>query len=524
MAISGLHIGLAAGLGFVFFAGIASTSPWLLRNFGRMRVGTLGGLGVALAYGFMAGLQTPTQRALIMSAVAGIALLAGRRVPLGVVLSVAAIVVVAAWPPVLLTQGFWLSFGAVGVLFYAFGYRAGAPSAAGTWWKWGRPQGVIALGLAPMLLGLFGSAPLFGLAANAVAVPWVSFVTVPTAVLGAVLVGQWTLIGETLLRLSEASVVWLWPVLELAADWSPDFSLPPVPLYVLGLSCLGVCVLLIPSGVLSKTAGCALLIPLLGAEPFRPAPGGVALTMLDVGQGLSVVVETATSVLVYDTGARFGSGFDAGEAVVVPFLRAQGWRKLDGVILSHGDIDHVGGYDALRRRFPLGWVATNAKGHDATFPCLRGNAWHADGVRFEILHPSDRGRWSPNDGSCVLAIDVGMARVLLTGDIEVKAERHLLDRYRSGLRADVLVVPHHGSDTSSSRAFLQAVQPKMALISSGYRNRYKMPHPPVLQRLRAQGTEVWRTDRDGAVTVRISPQGALSVSGYRERKRRYWHR
>ena len=145
-------------------------------------------------------------------------------------------------------------------------------------------------------------------------------------------------------------------------------------------------------------------------------------------------------------------------------------------------------------------------------------------MRFEILHPSDRGGWSPNDGSCVLAIDVGMARVLLAGDIEVKAERHLLDRYRSGLRADVLVVPHHGSDTSSSRAFLQAVQPKMALISSGYRNRYKMPHPPVLQRLRAQGAEVWRTDRDGAVTVRINPQGALSVSGYRERKHRYWHR
>jgi len=524
MAISGLHVGLAAGFGFLAGAGAVWGFPRALRGFGRARAGALGAVALAAVYAAMAGLEVPTQRALVMTSVAAVALFAGRRIPLGVLLSAAAVVVVALWPSVLLTNGFWLSFGAVAVLVWGFGYRVMAPKCGRLWWRWGRPQLIIAVGLAPALLGFFGNLPLLGPMANAMAIPWVSFLAVPPAVLGTLLVEHSWGAGEALLHISETSLNLLWPALELAARGSPDIALPAIPGWGIALACLASGVLLAPAGVVGRAVTALLLAPLVTLAPERPAHGEVVVTLLDVGQGLSVVAETASEVLVYDVGARFGPEFDAALAAAVPFLRGRGWREVDRVVLSHGDSDHVGGFDSLRRSLPLKRVLTNASLPGPIEPCEAGVRWHSDGVRFEVIHPSPGDYWRSNDSSCVLVIEAGSTRFLLAGDIETPAERYLERTMPERLHAQVLVVPHHGSNTSSSQNFLAAVQPRLALISAGYRNRYQMPHDAVLHRLRTHGAAVRRTDFDGAVTVRAGPSGIIRVTSHRAQSRAYWHR
>jgi len=279
-----------------------------------------------------------------------------------------------------------------------------------------------------------------------------------------------------------------------------------------------------------RALGLALALPAFALPPPAPPPGTAWITTLDVGQGLAVSVRTATRTLVYDAGPRFGADADSGERVIAPFLRASGVERLDAMIVTHDDNDHAGGAESLAADFEVdAFYSSLAGSHPllALLPgargCRRGAAWEWDGVRFALLHPADprAPRRSANNLSCVLKISAGSRSMLLTGDIERAAEEELLARDALDLRAEALLVPHHGSRSSSSPAFVSAVRPSLALVAAGYRNRFGHPAAEVLRRYEEAGARVVRTDRDGALTVRLSPEG-LRAEAERERRRRYW--
>jgi competence protein ComEC len=270
------------------------------------------------------------------------------------------------------------------------------------------------------------------------------------------------------------------------------------------------------------------MAPAFALLPPAPQPGEAWVTTLDVGQGLAVVARTANRVLLYDAGPAFGSDTDSGSRIIVPLLRAQGITRLDAMVLSHEDGDHIGGALSVLEAIPVDELLSSLpathplKALASSFPCERGRTWEWDGVRFEMLHP---GRAAPsgrrNDSSCVLRISNAHGGVLLTGDIERAAEAQLLDAMAPKLRTDVLVVPHHGSRTSSTPGFIDAVAPRWAVVAAGYRNRFRHPNGEVLQRYLAAGSAIARTDFDGAVGVVLSAQG-VAVERERLRRPRYW--
>jgi competence protein ComEC len=310
------------------------------------------------------------------------------------------------------------------------------------------------------------------------------------------------------------------------AETLPALRLAAAPwwLYLLALS--GVIWLLAPRGWPLRWAGVVPLLPLLLWQPAPLSLGTARFTLLDVGQGLSAVVETRTHVLVFDTGPRFPSGFNTGRAVVVPFLQQHGRDHIDSLIISHGDNDHLGGARAVADSLPVKRVLTSVPkkmGWIVHETCRSGQQWQWDGVRFEMLHPPrllEQGRG--NNDSCVLKVSAGGQTLLLTGDIELEAERELVARYGERLWADILVTPHHGSKTSSSEAFLKAVAPSWGLLPLGYRNRYGFPHEVVSKRYRENGIRMLSSRDSGAITFTLGQPGS-KPSEYRKTARRYWH-
>jgi competence protein ComEC len=294
------------------------------------------------------------------------------------------------------------------------------------------------------------------------------------------------------------------------------------------LALAGVAWLLLPRGFPWRASGAALLVPAFALPPAAPAPGEAWVTTLDVGQGLAVLVRTSRHALLYDAGPAFGPEADSGERIVAPALRALGVARLDALVLTHDDSDHIGGALSVLESVEVGGLLSSLPmGHpllvmaSAPRPCLRGTGWEWDGVRFEVLHPSaQRAARRRNDQSCVLRVSAGDVGMLLAGDIERAAELELARG--TGLRADALLVPHHGSRSSSSAPFLEAVRPRVAVAAAGYRNRFGPPAAEVLARYAAAGARLLRTDRDGAVTVRLAPS-ALEFELERARRARYWH-
>lgn len=518
MAISGLHVGLVALL-----AGALVRIAWrgrLALRLPAQKAAAGAALAVAALYALLAGFSVPTQRALVMIAVVALALMAGRPVRPAAGLAVALMGVLLLDPLSVLSPGFWLSFGAVAVIFYAMTGRLGAD---GLWWRWGRVQVVVALALTPLLVLFFGNTSVSAPLANLAAVPWVSFLVVPVAIAAAFAALLFPALAAILLQAGNALMAWLWPFLELLASLAPAprFASPPVWAVLAGA--LGVAWLLAPRGWPARPVGALWLLPMLLWVAPRPSPGEVWLTLLDVGQGLATVVETARHTLVYDTGPRFGTGFDTGEAVVDPFLRARGIRRIDTLVVSHGDLDHIGGARSLTNAWPVTRLLTGVPDKldwTASEACQRGQSWEWDGVNFEVLHPPRA--VGGNDGSCVLRIAAPGGAFLLTGDIEARTEAELVAA-GAPLRARVLVVPHHGSKTSSTDAFIDAVAPELALFPVGYRNRYRLPHPAVVERYRARGIPLMDSARDGAVTVRLAVDGTLQTEAWREQGRRYFH-
>ncbi len=527
VAISGLHIGLVAGFGFFFVQWVWARSRRLPSLVPAPKAAALGAVVCAVVYSALAGFAVPTQRAVVMTTVAMVLRLAQGRLLSSHVLSLALVVVLIIDPLAVLAPGFWLSFAAVAVIIFSSSGRLRTPR---WWWQWTRVHWVVALGLTPFLLFYFQRTSLIAPVANVLAVPWVSFICVPL-VLAATLVGQVSKgLGEILLQLALYSLDAIWEFLAYLAalPWA-EWVVPAPALWTLIPALTGMCWLLAPRGWPARWLGGLAILPVLLNRPAGLAPGVVNFTLLDVGQGLAAVVRTAHHTLVYDTGPRFGPDFDAGAAVLVPYLQNLDVRQVDILIISHGDSDHVGGVSSLLAAVAVETVIAGAhKGAlpRSAQPCQGPRDWRWDGVVFQILYPLGGGDddQHENNGSCVLKVTVpGAGSLLLPGDIEARAENDIALHYGHSLRSRALIVPHHGSTTSSSEIFLQMVEPQVAFVATGKGNRFGFPKKIVVERYQQRGIKLFDTAIDGAIDFQILPEGGVNgPNSRRARFRHYW--
>ena len=518
IAISGLHIGLVAGFAYLL------TLPawgWLRISVPAIRLAAAGAMFTALVYALLAGFSLPTQRALVMVWVYFGMKLYDRRIISSDVLGIALFAVLIRDPFAPMSASFWLSFGAVAVILYGISYRV--QPRRPRLQEWGRVQYIVSMGLAPALALYYQQIPIFSLFANMLAVPWVSFIVIPLILGGCLLL---FIQVEWLLELALTSLQVLWWTLNLFMQW--EFQLLPVArpgLMTMIIVSAGILILLLPRGITPRWLGLIWLIPLF--FPHKPGLsfGEAGMTVLDVGQGLAVVVSTQKHNLLYDTGPAYASGFNTGTAVVLPYLRSSGINALDLLVQSHGDNDHIGGLKGLIGEIPISRILTSVPGripHQQVRDCRDGQSWYWDGVYFQVLHPAEAMNLSANDRSCVVRISARDLTLLLPGDIEKRAERSLVQRHGPGLQSDVIVAPHHGSKTSSTREFIRAVSPDIAIIPAGYRNRFNLPNQDIISRYRKHGTRLLNTAESGAIRVSATEAG-IQVMTHREKQRRFWH-
>lgn len=523
MSISGLHVTLFSGLVFALVYWGWRRSATLTQRVPARKVALAAGVLAALIYTLLTGFAVPAQRTLYMVAAAALAAWSGRITSSSRVLALALFAVVLLDPWAVLSAGFWLSFGAVAVILYVSNHRIGRRhwllEAAHIQWA-------VTLGLVPALLLLFQQVSLVSPIANAIAIPVVSFAVVPLTLAGAFLSLDFLLHGahgimsacmSGLTALSDAP----------AAVWQQHAP----PLWAGMAAVAGIVWLLGPRGLPARWVGALALLPSFALIPAGPRPGALEVTVLDVGQGLSVVLRTAQHALLYDTGPRFGSDADSGSRIVLPYLRAAGVRALDGVVISHEDNDHAGGAASVLDGIPVAWLLSSLPDEHGpgaaarSVRCAAGQSWEWDGVRFEVLHPapdSYENRRKGNDRSCVVRVLVGTEAVLIAADIEARAERELLARSGDAVNATVLIVPHHGSRTSSTPAFVQAVNPRWAVFTVGYRNRFGHPKVEVMDRYVSQGSRLLRTDEAGAIRFIFAPGVPLAPVLHRKENPRYW--
>ena len=529
MSISGLHITMLASLAFAAVYWLWRRSTRLTLFLPARKAAALAALLVATGYALLSGFAVPAQRTVYMVGAVAAALWLNRNFSLWQIVSIALLGVLIPDPWAVMSAGFWLSFGAVVLILYVTAHRIGSNH-----WlaEYASVQWAMAIGLTPLLLGLFQQASLVSPLANAIAIPLVSLVVVPLALLGAVLPPSFSY-GETPLWLAHIVMDGVMHFLEwLNALPQAVWTQHAPPAWSIAVAMLGALWILLPRGFPARWLGFLLLLPIFLNTPEPPAQGALRLIVFDVGQGLSVAAQTRQHALLYDTGPDFSGEADSGNRILIPALRALGIAELDGMILSHDDSDHTGGAASLMQAMPVGWVSSTLP---ATHPllqqaphtrrCLDGASWNWDGVQFEILHPAsgNDGAKKPhdNDQSCVLHISIGAHSVLLAGDIEKASETRLIREHADRLYTSLLVVPHHGSKSSSSLDFIAATLPDYAVFTAGYRNRFGHPREEVLQRYADSGAELLRSDKDGAILVEMSTQG-LQVERYRKTHRRYW--
>lgn len=518
MVISGLHVGMlaAAVFGMIMLLGRSGLLVW---PWPRLWLAIPLVISVAALYSLLAGFEVPVQRALLMISLGLLIQLLYRQPGLWTFWLIAFAAVVAYNPAAPLRAGFWLSFMAVGMLLFGMGGRLAGRS---LWWRWGRAQWVVFIGLWPWLLHWSMPASLSSPLANIVAIPWVSLLVVPLAMLGTVI--QLAFDWPWLVQAAALLLDWLFVGLEWFAQLrqAERLAYPGWAGFVLGLA--GVVALLSPLARLVWLPALACTLAMLMPPQPRPAPGQLWVTVLDVGQGLSVLLQTGEHDLLYDTGARFASGFDLGEAVVHPALLALGVRKLDRLLISHADNDHAGGAPFIAEQLPVsrvlaGQVADQDPRLDVQ-PCVVGQSWEWDGVRFDILH-SPPPPATPNEQSCVLRASTAGGAVLLPGDVGIRGEYQML---AGELAADVLLAPHHGSRSSSSYAFIRAVKPRWVVFSAARHSQYGHPHPQVVERYRELEAEPVYTATAGAIRFVLDDTGKTRQAwAWREHARRFWH-
>ncbi len=550
MSISGLHITMFAWLASLLLASLWRRSVRLTHRLclalPASQAGALGGLMLATLYALFSGWGVPAQRTIWMLAAVVLLRQSGRQWPWLQIWLLAMAVVVALDPWALMQAGFWLSFVAVGVLFatdsgannadesrtkglfyslnpFWTGFWPGRLSSAlASLGRAAREQWVVTLALTPLSLLLFNQVSLVGLLANAVAIPWVTLLVTPLAMLGVL----WSPVWD--------AAAWAVGLLAVFLQWLANWPMASVSVAAAPLWCAAAGVL--GGGLLAlrlpwhwRALGIPLLLPVLLWQPVRVDPGQFELLAADIGQGNAVLVRTATHTLLYDTGPRFSRESDAGNRVLVPLLRALGDR-VDMLMLSHRDSDHIGGAPAVLAMQPQASLLSSIEdSHELqalrkSTRCVAGQHWVWDGVAFDVLHPAAAdydGANKSNAMSCVLRVSSGAQTALLVGDLEAPQELRLVAAAPERLKATVLLAPHHGSKTSSSAAFLDAVQPALALVQAGYRNRFGHPVALVVERYDARGIRLVRSPLCGAASWQSSQPAEVTCQ--RQQGQRYWH-
>ncbi len=581
MAISGLHIGLAAFFAYVLIRWLVPV--FIMKRIPAQHIALSGGLMVALLYAMVAGLSIPTQRAIIMLCVLSVMMLLRRNYRPLDALGFALLLVLLFDPLAVLSVGFWFSFSAVAVIFITLNtnhgninleidrqkkkFRHDSVDVFGIVWfkmcsvlkQWIRLQILITLFLLPLSLFMFQQTSLVSPIANLLLIPYVSFLVVPLVLVAIVFSFFMPGIADFLFGLAAGLLDLIWPLL----NW---FAMQPYSLWVKGdvdtiklLLVTSAILLFYFSGKLSHIIASRVFVTsapqfnqlqsiwmfrfiavLLFSSLFITTKetfgaGEYKLTVLDVGQGSAAVIQTQNHVMVFDAGAKYSDKFDIGSSVVLPYLRSQGIQSLDYLIISHGDSDHIGGANAILDALPDTPVIgqgieklTNSKKQY----CVEGDKWQWDGVDFTFISPltkevlqggSITKSEQRNNQSCVLRVNSKAGSVLFAADIEKTTEQQLLSRYGKQLAADVLIVPHHGSKTSSTVDFIAAVDPEISIFSVGYKNKFKHPNKNVMLRYEKQGGTLLQTDKSGALTISLSSKTGRTIEKYRETARRYWH-
>lgn len=542
VAISGLHIGLIAGLAFFLtirvcrFASGIFTSGALSRLclvLPANKIAAMISVIAAIIYAAMAGFSIPTQRALVMVGVVMINIIFNRQNSPSSILAVAIFVILLIDPFAVMDVAFWLSFCAVSTILFAMSNRLSCHT---LWWKWGRVQLIVFIGLIPVMLVVFQQLSLVSPVANIVAVPWVSFITVPLTLAGSL--SLYAGFGSELITWAAGSLDLLWQFLQFTLKFPLFQWQQHVPVvWTVIFAVVAVFILLLPRGVPAKWLVIFMLFPLVLIKPEGPQNSDVLFTLLDVGQGLAAVVQTQHHVLVYDTGPQYSEKFNAGESIITPFLKSRGVNKIDSLIVSHADNDHSGGLSAIIENFAISRILTGEVREINRFdgvrhaePCNDNQSWSWDGVKFAMMYPPEVNetlRVTGNNASCVLKITSPYGSILLTGDIELAAENYLhkeINLQNKVLRSDILVVPHHGSKTSSTAGFVADVNAKYALIPVGYRNRFGLPEGTVMHRYRLSGAQILDTASNGAIEFRLQRTNSeMRYSTVRRENRRFYH-
>ncbi len=519
MAISGLHIGLAAffgGLiGHFFWRLWPAISLWLPTAYAVAGFAWL----FALFYALLAGFSLPTQRALIMLTVFFWGVWRNQRHSAWQIFSLSLLWVLIIQPFAVLSPSFYLSFTAVGVILVGFTGKAVQhihysrhffKANMQRWWHkpWLRSYWVIFIGLAPLIVALFQALPLFSLPFNLVAIPWVSFLVVPLALLAVLMLPFSQTAAADLFQFSADNMQTLWLLLAQSNEWPQVWQHGAVP-WVWGLCAfVGGLILLLPRHFPARWTGLIFLLPWLSFQPKKPPANSVWLDVLDVGQGLAVVARTQNHTLLYDTGIG-STEWSMAKQVVLPFLQGHGVKKLDALLISHGDNDHSGGVPDILAHYPKTRLISPVY---QRWPQTQGEAcaqqtWWWDEVRFEVLYPPKGWAYQGNNSSCVLKISHAKGQILLTADLEKLGEYGLWQQQGDKLKADILLVPHHGSRTSSLNRFVQTVAPRYAVFSTGYFNQWQHPHQEVVARYQRQNALILNTATQGQIHFRIDRAG-----------------
>ncbi len=537
VSISGLHITMLAGL-----AAAAASLAWrrsrrLLAVAPAQSAAALAALLAALAYCLLAGWGVPAQRTFFMLATVALALLARRHARAFTTLAIAAAVVCLLDPWAAIAPGFWLSFGAVAAIFHVVAGRPVVPSG----WRAqlreaARIQGAVTLALVPLTIALFQQVSIVSPLANALAIPLVSLIVTPLALLAGLLV----VLPEPLAALALPCLAiahWLFAQLAEALQWSvalpwASIAIAAPPWWALLLAVAAVIWLLAPRGWPLRWIAIVWFVPMFAWPPARPAAGDLWVTALDVGQGMALLAESGEHAVLYDTGPRYSPETDAGARVIAPYLRWRGIDRLDLLVVSHLDSDHSGGTASLLRSLPVERVWTSVRtdhpmlrvGPPVT-RCSDGQTLTLGALELRVLRPStgDYERaLSTNAMSCVVEARSGPHRVLLTGDLPAREEAELGARHPD-LAVTLVSAPHHGSRHSSSDAFVEAARPAWVVYQAGYRNRFGHPAVEVVERYAASGARAVRTDHAGATQWRLRADGSVEVESMRSDRARYWH-
>lgn len=523
IAISGLHISFIAMIFGNFITLLVKRFYVLTSIFPAKCYGAIAALISAFCYSAIAGFSIPTQRAFIMIAVSLSALLKRQPVLSWNGLALAWLGILCLDPLATLQMGFWLSFGCVSALIYGGSHV----NSLSVWQKYVIPQCVVFIGLLPLCSFYFQQVPLLSPIANMIAVPIIDIVVVPASLIGLLLMEIFPRCGLLCFSIAHELLVVIWWLLEKIACLPFNiWQQGEIPLIYLSFALIASLFLLAPKGLPGKRFCWLGFLPMIFYHKPSLHYGECHFTLLDVGQGLAAVIQTQHHTLLYDAGPLYGKAGNAGDRVIIPFLHSRHIKKLDKVIISHSDLDHRAGLKGLRH-WPKGEILSSEPERLDQFSrvCVAGESWEWDGVVFTLLSPSSKLKDTKrNNLSCVLKVATKHHSILLTGDIEQRAEKRLLTEMSAALQSTILVVPHHGSLTSSSISFVEKISPQYALFPVGIANQYGFPKPAVLKRYEEVGSQNLLSWQTGALMFELKDHKDLSPPiCWREMTRRYWH-